>query len=243
MHHRHYKRGSAALLAVAALVLAVASGGAGPSAGPAAVPAARLAPEVSRNLSLAVREGLYRAPRDPVLSPRLARRAGEAPEGEILVWVFLTDKGVGTPAGFRDGLEAVRDRLGPRVRARREALGSGLGLDFRDLPVYRGYVDALEAVGIPVRRESRWLNAVSLRIPARRLPEIAALPFVHHVQPVRVKLAANVPNPLAPGPDSWPRTAPPSLTPWSRRSTAPPFTSSTRSRFWTCTAWDTRGRG
>jgi subtilisin family serine protease len=155
---------------------------------------------VSRNLSLAVREGLYRAPRDPVLSPRLARRAGEAPEGEILVWVFLTDKGVGTPAGFRDGLEAVRDRLGPRVRARREALGSGLGLDFRDLPVYRGYVDALEAVGIPVRRESRWLNAVSLRIPARRLPEIAALPFVHHVQPVRVKLAANVP----PAPDAEP---------------------------------------
>lgn len=193
MHHRLYIRRSLAA-AVVGLAVAVTAGGNNPQeVAHAGTAPPGLAPEVSRNLTQAAGDGLYRAPVDPVLSPRLARHATE--DAPVLVWVFFTDKGIGTAASYRDGLDAVRSRLRPRDRARRERLGPDLGLDFRDLPVYAGYVDALRDRGYAIRRQSRWLNAVSLRTPGRRLPELAALPFVRHVQPVLVKLASDTPPP------------------------------------------------
>lgn len=55
--------------------------------------------------------------------------------------------------------------------------------DEADLPVARGYRDAVARLG-EIRTESRWLNAVSVRIPLDRIEEVAALPFVAEVRPV-----------------------------------------------------------
>jgi hypothetical protein len=160
--------------------------------------AAGLAPSVRDNLPEARAHGLFRPPAELRVAPSLAELADASPDREFLVWVFLTDKGIGTAAAFEEALTAAGNRLDERTRRRREATGAGLGLDLTDLPVYGPYVEALAEGGLAVRRASRWMNAVSGTISSPRLRELMRLPFVRYVQPVLVKRGGR--EPLAPPP-------------------------------------------
>src|SRR5439155_228288 len=99
------------------------------------------------------------------------------PEATAIVWVSFTDRA----GAERDpaALEAARVRFPVRALARRAARGRLRGLEAADLPVHGAYVQALRDLGARVRGTSRWLNAASVEIPARRAVELARLPFGH----------------------------------------------------------------
>ncbi len=165
------------------------------------VPGAGPAPEVGEHPDLAQSLGLYAPPVGEPVSPGLLARAARDPGARAVVWVFLTDKGMGTRASYGAALVRARRDLTPRAARRRRALGPDLGLDFRDLPVDPRYVRALADAGYRVRRESRWLNAVSLEAPAGDVPSLARFAFVRRVIPVRGerKVPLPVPAPSAGG--------------------------------------------
>lgn len=94
------------------------------------------------------------------------------------VWVHLTDKDVFDSDTCAERLDAYAATLSDRVRERRMKMGGARPVDFHDLPVHRPYVERLEVLGAEVHRESRWLNAVSVRATSDVLVAIAAEPFV-----------------------------------------------------------------
>jgi len=94
------------------------------------------------------------------------------------VWVHLTDKDVFDSGTCAERLDAYAATLSDRVLRRRMKMGGARPVDFHDLPVHGPYVERLEALGADVHRESRWLNAVSVRATSEVLAAIAAEPFV-----------------------------------------------------------------
>ncbi len=99
----------------------------------------------------------------------------------VPVWVFFTDKNVGTKGDFDRKASSVS--IHERALKRRAKVGK-TEVVFADLPVADQYVEQISAMGANLRRKSRWLNAASFNVPASSLDEIAALPFVSRVSPV-----------------------------------------------------------
>ncbi len=106
-----------------------------------------------------------------IVSPRAAALLGRAPHEECVLWIYFHDKGIADES-------AAVARLEPRSERRRLR---GLMPDARDLPVSSEYLGRLARPDLSVRHTSRWLNAVSVAVPASAIPEIAALPFVRKV--------------------------------------------------------------
>lgn len=90
----------------------------------------------------------------------------------------------------------------PRALERRALRGTpGTPPDRAVSPAARG---ALEALGVPVRLESRWLGALSADLTAAQLEAVRALPLVREVRPVGRLVRASTPSlaPLAAPPRS-----------------------------------------
>jgi hypothetical protein len=103
--------------------------------------------------------------------------------GPALVWVFFEDKGpVDVARAVRDLERTYNPRAIERRRLRRTAPAL---FDERDLPVHQGYVDAVTASGATLRTASRWINGISVTATRGQVAEIAGLPFVTGIQPVR----------------------------------------------------------
>jgi serine protease AprX len=98
------------------------------------------------------------------------------------VWIYFTDRGL-SPAELAAAVENAP--LSARALERRRMRGAGPVRDVRDVPVCAAYVDRLEAMGCVVKRESKYLNAVSALVTPRQVAAIRALPFVREVTPVR----------------------------------------------------------
>lgn len=103
------------------------------------------------------------------------------------IWVYFTDHGERSPVGLQARLSTLRQTptVSPRSLERRRVRGAGPELDIHDLPVHRAYVDRLRSTGCTVRRQSRYLNAVSVVATGAQIREIQSLPFVARVAPVR----------------------------------------------------------
>ncbi len=106
------------------------------------------------------------------------------PRADPPTWVFLADKGV-APHDLPAAVAAVEAGYDAHARARRLARGTRRpAFDARDLPVARAYLRQLRAAGAVIRRESRWLNAVSVTADSQTLDRVARLPFVRGLRPV-----------------------------------------------------------
>ena len=123
----------------------------------------------------------------------LELEAGESAK----VWVAFTDKRVFDSETCRRRLAVVADRLTEHAAIRRARTMTGHLVDFMDIPVPTDYVSRVTESGGKVLRESRWLNAVSVRASEEALREIANLPFVHTIRPVRTWRSRHV-EPSAP---------------------------------------------
>jgi hypothetical protein len=119
------------------------------------------------------------------LDPRLAA-ALATPEEPVSVWVSFADKGERSPSELAMMLARAEAELSPRSRARRERAGVSPLVDYLDVPLYAPYVEALRARGLAPYGQSRWFNRVALRVPAGRLVEVAALPFVERLRQVEL---------------------------------------------------------
>ncbi|HPF39114.1 MAG TPA: S8 family serine peptidase [Phycisphaerae bacterium] len=107
------------------------------------------------------------------------------PDDSLHVWVFFTDKGVTDAADLERRINARAAELPQRTLRRRALRGLNARLvDDRDLAVSRRYIDGVTATGATLRRESRWLNAISVETTGENLRSIAQLPGVRSIQPV-----------------------------------------------------------
>lgn len=100
-------------------------------------------------------------------------------------WIFLKDK------HGADGQAAPVEAgyLSAEARARRTLRGQVPSPDL-DRPLAAAYLHRLQQQGLTPLVQSRWLNAVSVRMTPAQAAAIAALPFVEKVQPVRTLTAA-----------------------------------------------------
>jgi len=111
----------------------------------------------------------------------------ERKSDSAIYWIFMKDKG---PSSLMksDNESAVEIlQISPRALERRRKIrADNFLLDHKDLPVYSHYRKTLEDLGVAIRQESRWLNAVSCAIPNHRIETIKALPFVRKIQPLGI---------------------------------------------------------
>ncbi|MBC8365972.1 S8 family serine peptidase, partial [bacterium] len=115
--------------------------------------------------------------------------------GETLnAWVFFENRSEGTP------LDRALDHISERALARRaKVLSPDRLLSERDLPVSAAHQNWLLERGVEIRSESRWLNAVSVRLDAEGLRSLLEADFIRHIQPV-AKSAFRRPTKLEPLP-------------------------------------------
>ncbi|MEZ4648464.1 MAG: S8 family serine peptidase [Candidatus Eisenbacteria bacterium] len=124
-------------------------------------------------------------PRDEAtIQTTIDELADHAQRGEALprVWVYFRDKEIATSDDLVEALWDAEVALDPREADRRERRNAPL--DFYDLPIPADYLSAVEALG-KVHRISRWLNAASVLVTEEAARQIAELPFVAKIVPVR----------------------------------------------------------
>jgi subtilisin family serine protease len=102
---------------------------------------------------------------------------GVRDDGRYRVWVYFTDKGeaLAEPGAMLEP--------SPATIHRRAKVGVGPVTWYDRWPA-GSYVAAVEATGVTLLHQSRWLNAVSVLATEAQLQAIAALPFVKTVTPV-----------------------------------------------------------
>jgi hypothetical protein len=119
------------------------------------------------------------------IDPALASRAVAGDTSTIAVWVEFRDKGISDAAGLAAALARAERALTPRARARRLRARVAPLVDVHDLPVDGRGLAALEARGLRPIAVSRWLNRAAVRVRGDRLFELAGLPEVGAIVPVR----------------------------------------------------------
>ncbi len=112
-------------------------------------------------------------------SPGLAAALRDRPRAALKVWVFFRDKGADPMARLGEA------QLTTRALARRARRGTAAHGAFEDVPLARGYVDAVAARVTRVRHEVRWMNALSVEATGDQVAAVESLPFVARVDLVR----------------------------------------------------------
>ena len=83
---------------------------------------------------------------------------------------------------LRDKEQTTMPALSPNSIAQRQL--QNLPLDETDQPVSGRYLNQLKQAGLQPICQSRWLNAVSVRLTADQYVQVQALPFVKRIQPI-----------------------------------------------------------
>lgn len=102
-----------------------------------------------------------------------------APEDDVLVWVFFTDK------GSHEVLKAAvpASVVSPRSMQRRlKNLPADEAVDYTDLPVERTYVEQLAPLVKRVRQVTKWFNGASVLATKAQIEQLDALPFVARME-------------------------------------------------------------
>jgi subtilisin family serine protease len=133
---------------------------------------------------LALLFGLQTASAEKIHPALIGPRADLASGDSVDVWVFFTDRGFTSNAQREAALREAEAKLTPAARARRMNVKQGRLVDEYDLPVNAGYVQVVLNKGARFRTVSRYVNALSARLPQGILPEVAGLPFVKEIRPV-----------------------------------------------------------
>lgn len=98
-------------------------------------------------------------------------------------WIFLTDK---LDAASKHTL--VESEYLTEAAVTRRALRGEPNLTTKfarqDAPISQAYEADLATMGVTVVQRSRWLNAVTARLSAEEINQVAALPYVRNVRPV-----------------------------------------------------------
>ena len=98
-------------------------------------------------------------------------------DDQIHTWIMFKDKGPNVAARKQNVT------LHPKTLKRRKKLFSA-PVTWHDVPVHQEYINRIISVGVEVRRESKWLNALSVFASMEQIQTIAAMNFVKRIQPV-----------------------------------------------------------
>ena len=119
-----------------------------------------------------------------VVHPSVYQRFAATSE-PMKLWVFFRDKGLTSDeqsAAIADLARTYPARAVQRRRLRRTDPGL---FDERDLPISTAYKAAITRLGIGISQESRWANAVSVRVCEGQLAALSRLACVREISPVR----------------------------------------------------------
>ena len=98
-------------------------------------------------------------------------------DDQIHAWIMFKDKGPNVAARKQNVT------LHPKTLERRKKLFSE-PVTWYDMGVHQEYINRIISVGAEVRRESKWLNALSVFASMEQIQTIAGMNFVTRIQPV-----------------------------------------------------------
>ena len=98
-------------------------------------------------------------------------------DDQIHAWIMFKDKGPNVAARKQNVT------LHPKTLERRKKLFSE-PVTWYDVGVHQEYINRIISVGAEVRRESKWLNALSVFASMEQIQTIAGMNFVTRIQPV-----------------------------------------------------------
>jgi hypothetical protein len=100
---------------------------------------------------------------------------------EYFYRIYFKDKGDNYVTGFEP-----EELLSGKAIKRRQKAGVSL-IDYRDLPVYYGYIEQVSSKGLEFHCSSKWMNTGLFKSHViADLSALSGLPFIHAVKPVRV---------------------------------------------------------
>ena len=102
---------------------------------------------------------------------------------EYRVWIYFTDK---------DGSEPVT--VSPKAIERRNKNDISTNHLWYDLQVSPIYKNVIASLGLTIKNESRWLNAISVICSKADLDRISELPFVDKIEPVLMQKKSLIQN-------------------------------------------------
>ena len=137
------------------------------------------------------------APLEPKVSPGFRDwLETKAPETQVKVWVYFTDKGIHTKEEYSKAISKLKSKLTPGARSRRLKVRDEDNLvDFNDLPVQESYIDYICQLGATLGYSSGYLNAASFIVPIKLIPEIERLPWVRKIEKV-ARLKSTIQPPI-----------------------------------------------
>ena len=102
---------------------------------------------------------------------------------EYRVWIYFTDK---------DGSEPVTvNQKAIERRSKNDISSNHLWYDLQVSPIYKNEITSL---GLTIKNESRWLNAISVICSKADLDKISKLPFVDKIEPVLMQKKSLIQN-------------------------------------------------
>ncbi|MBK7254173.1 MAG: S8 family peptidase [Ignavibacteria bacterium] len=109
------------------------------------------------------------------ISRQLLNSSSKNPDKNLVVWIYLTDKGPGALSKLSNPLNIVSQRSFER---RLKVKTVAQALDFTDVPLNDAYVYEIKEKVIKIRNRSKWLNAISAEVTSDQLSELANMSFV-----------------------------------------------------------------
>jgi hypothetical protein len=100
---------------------------------------------------------------------------------EVLVWIFFTDKGsdINTLKKYHSNIVSEKS-----IQRRKKVIKEDNPLDITDFRVNQNYIEQIENLGLKIKRQSKWLNAISVYADREKLTQIQKLPFVTSIDVV-----------------------------------------------------------
>jgi len=127
-------------------------------------------------------------PANKIGSALHSKMENTTPGQVVKAWVFFTDKGIESGAGFAKSLASVEQNLTQRVLDRRKRRGSLNRLVGNyDLPVFAPYIDSILSIDgvLKLRTTTKWLNGISVETESDAISSIAVRDFVESVKLVK----------------------------------------------------------
>jgi subtilisin family serine protease len=106
------------------------------------------------------------------------RVVNTASDSEVLVWIFLKDKGHETNSFISNPETVVSAKS---LQRRMKVVKDNSPVDESDLPIFTNYIEQVQSLGFRLKQKSKWFNAISGYVPISKLNLISALSFVKQI--------------------------------------------------------------
>ena len=118
----------------------------------------------------------YQAPLGKFLAPRYAAMSNSDKE---IVFVTLRDKGNFTQVNQADARSLVSERS---LKRRSAVRGTARLIDESDYPLEKSYVQTIENLGVQIRHQLKWFNAVSMVATKSQIDAMRNFSFVKEIE-------------------------------------------------------------